>query len=56
MNNKKFAPLIGKELTWAILDKLLSEMRKELKGDTSGKKARKKKSISASMETEDDGA
>jgi|JI7StandDraft_1071085.scaffolds.fasta_scaffold2299686_1 hypothetical protein len=54
MNYKRFAPIIGKELTWPLLDVLMEEVRKELKAQAR-KKPRKKKVVAA-LETEDDGA
>ena len=30
MENKKYAPLIGKQLTWEMLDSLLSDVRADV--------------------------
>lgn len=55
MEYKKFSPMIGKELTWPLLDTLVEEIRKEFNMHLIKKKPRTK-AISKRRRTEDDGA
>lgn len=55
MEYKKYAPIIGQELTWPILKKLVAEIRREMREEILKKKPRKKR-VHTRKETEDDGA
>ena len=56
MENKKYAPLIGKKLTWEMLEFLMKDMRDDILAENITHKKLKRSKKVTSVHTEDDGA
>lgn len=57
MNHQKYAPLIGKELTWEMLKMLLEDIHRDVHAESSTRtRVKRKRPIPAKAEAEDDGA
>lgn len=56
MTHQKYAPLIGKELTWETLKKLMEDIRLDVHAEQSVRSKAKRKRPIAIQKVEDDGA
>lgn len=57
MENKKYAPIIGKELTVEILKVLMDNIRRDIRAENSTRnRMKRKKPVLVRSDSEDDGA
>lgn len=57
MENKKYAPIIGKKLTVDILKMLMEDIRRDIRAENSTRnRMKRKKPMLARSDSEDDGA
>ncbi len=56
MENKKYAPLIGKKLTWELLEYLEKALREDINAESIARRKLKKSKVVTPVHTEDDGS